>query len=33
MAQAGDLLAAEDAERHRRVVIIVDFTDRAVSRT
>jgi len=28
MAQAGDLLAAEAAERHRRVVIIVDVTDR-----
>ena len=28
MAQAADLLAAEAAERHRRVVVIVDFTDR-----
>jgi hypothetical protein len=28
MAQAGDLLAAETAERHRRVVLICDFTDR-----
>ncbi len=28
MAQAADLLAAETAERHRRVVIIVDLTDR-----
>ena len=28
MAQAGDLLAAETAERHRRVVLICDFSDR-----
>jgi hypothetical protein len=28
MAQAGDLLAAEAAERHRRVVLICDFSDR-----
>jgi len=28
MAQAADLLAAETAERHRTVVLIVDFSDR-----
>ncbi|MGO9292872.1 MAG: hypothetical protein ACLP52_03140, partial [Streptosporangiaceae bacterium] len=28
MAQASDLLAAEAEERHRRVVIICDLTDR-----
>jgi hypothetical protein len=28
MAQAGDLLAAEAAERHRRAVLICDFSDR-----
>jgi hypothetical protein len=28
MAQAQDLLAAEAAERHRRVVLICDFSDR-----
>jgi len=33
MAQAADLLAAENAERHRTVVLIVDFTDRPWSRT
>ena len=32
MAQASDLLAAETAERHRRVVVICDFTDRPVRR-
>jgi transcriptional regulator with XRE-family HTH domain len=31
MAQAADLLAAETAERHRTVVLIVDFTDRSHS--
>jgi type II secretory pathway predicted ATPase ExeA len=25
MAQAADLLAAEEAERHRRVVVVVDL--------
>jgi len=28
MAQASDLLAAETAERHRRVVVLCDFSDR-----
>jgi len=32
MAQATDLLAAETAERHRRVIVICDFTDRPCER-